>query len=135
MDGTPFGDLEELFERLGDQFEGGQRGFGMRSGIRVDVLDDDEEYVVTADLPGYDTEDVELTLANQTLTIEATRERETARPETRFLRRERRHGTSSTRVQLPETVDEEGVEAAFSNGVLTVTLPKEIADARRIDIE
>ncbi|WP_247730477.1 Hsp20/alpha crystallin family protein [Halovivax limisalsi] len=124
---NPFDDLEDLLDRLGGQFEEGMgrdSGLGLPGGTGIDVADTGSEYVVTADLPGYETEDVDLRLVEGALKLEASRDTEATDEGGDFIRRERTQETVSRRVRLPEPVDEEGVEATYNNGVLTVTLPK-----------
>jgi len=142
---TPFDDFEELFERMSRQFDEMGRQFdrsGMMAQVRhemaIDVTDHDGEIVVTVDLPGYEKDDISLSVANRTLTVEATRELDEERADGEYLRRERRHESARRTIRLPETVDEDGASASYHNGVLTVTLPKRDADpddSRRIDID
>ncbi|POG53949.1 archaeal heat shock protein Hsp14 [Haloferax marisrubri] len=142
---NPFDDFEELFERMSRQFDEMGRQFdrsGMMAQVRhemaIDVTDHDGEIVVTVDLPGYEKEDISLSVANRTLTVEATRELDEERADGEYLRRERRHESARRTIRLPETVDEDGASASYHNGVLTVTLPKrdvEPDDSRRIDID
>ncbi|MFC7129213.1 archaeal heat shock protein Hsp14 [Haloferax chudinovii] len=142
---TPFDDFEELFERMSRQFDEMGRQFdrsGMMAQVRhemaIDVTDHNGEIVVTVDLPGYEKDDISLSVANRTLTVEATRELDEERADGEYLRRERRHESARRTIRLPETVDEDGASASYHNGVLTVTLPKRDADpddSRRIDID
>ncbi|MDS0241955.1 MULTISPECIES: archaeal heat shock protein Hsp14 [Haloferax] len=142
---NPFDDFEELFERMSRQFDDMGRQFdrsGMMAQVRhemaIDVTDHDGEIVVTVDLPGYEKEDISLSVANRTLTVDATRELDEERAEGEYLRRERRHESARRTIRLPESVDEDGASASYHNGVLTVTLPKrdvEPDDSRRIDID
>jgi len=124
---NPFDDLEELFDRLSNQFEdtmAGESGLAVPGTVGVDVADTGEEYVVTADLPGYETEDVDLRLVDGALHLEASRSGTETYEDGDYIRRERTQRTVDRRIRIPEPVDEEGVEAAYNNGVLTVTLPK-----------
>lgn len=130
--------LERMNRQLG-QFEG---DLEMRTGVSsasVDVADHDEEFVVTVDLPGYETDDIDLTLTNDTVRIEAEREESTEEDDEdeQYIRRERRRQTVSRSVTLPDPVDETDVSASYNNGVLTVTLPKQHVDGdgHEIDIE
>ena len=137
---NPFDDLEELFDRLGRQFEDGVAGgssLSPSSSVAVDVEDAREEYVVTADLPGYDTDDVELTLSDGVLRLEARHREEDEFEAGRYIRRERTDRSVSRRIRLPEPVDEEAVSASYNNGVLTVTLPKLTGgeESHQIDID
>lgn len=137
---NPFEELEEMVDRVSRQFEEGMTsgtGFPVPGSVPVDVADAEEEYVVTADLPGYDIEDIELTLSEGTLHLEADRETEDREETDSYLRRERTRRSVNRRIRLPEPVDEEDVSASYAGGVLTVTLPKVDADegSKRIDIE
>ncbi|MDF9747194.1 Hsp20/alpha crystallin family protein [Natrinema salsiterrestre] len=136
---NPIDNIEEMLDRVSRQVEEGMTAGGLQvpGSVPVDVADTDEEYVVTADLPGYETDDIELTLSDGTLRLEANRTDEGGYAEGRYLRRERTKTSASRRIRLPEPVDEESVAAGFENGVLTVRLPKESEgeDSKRIDIE
>ncbi|WP_290811699.1 Hsp20/alpha crystallin family protein [Halovivax sp.] len=137
---NPFEDLEELFDRLSNQFEEGMTrgtGFPVPGSVAVDVADTGGEFVVTVDLPGYETGDVELLLVDGALKLEAGRDVEETHEEGRYIRRERTQSSVSRRIRLPEPVEEDAVEASYNNGVLTVTLPKvgETESGREIDIE
>ena len=142
-----------MMNRMSRQFEESMGGSelgqltGGKTGAAVDVADRGDELVVTADLPGFTTEEIDLTLRGDELRIDAEREREreesggeagdAGADETRYIRKERRHQSVSRAVTLPEEVDEENVSAEYRNGVLTVTLPKARGgedDSHRIDI-
>lgn len=137
---NPFEELEQLFERMSQQVEPGEWGALRRDGVSVDVVDLGDELEVTVDLPGYEREDIELTLSEGTLRIEAERETEQEEREdadVRYVRRERRRESVSRSIRLPEAVEEDEATARYQNGVLTVTLPKVAPDeaGQRIDIE
>ncbi len=110
-----------MFERMG----GGSMGsMGGMHDVSVDVSETDDEIVVTADLPGYQKEDIEVGVKDRRLTVEAERSEESEDENERYLRQERSHQHVSRSVSLPEAVDEESASATYRNGVLTVTLPK-----------
>ncbi|MFW5903421.1 MAG: archaeal heat shock protein Hsp14 [Halolamina sp.] len=135
---NPFDELEDMIERMSRQFEGGvPGGLPTVGGVAVDVADRDEEYVVTADLPGYETDDIDVTVTDGRLRIEAERETGTEEEGTDYIFNERRRESVSRTVRLPEPVDEDAVTAKYTNGVLTVTLPKEEVgdEGRHIEIE
>lgn len=131
---NPFESIEEFIERMEPEFDADP--FGAMGSIDLDIRDGDGEFVVVADLPGYEKDDIEVTLADSTLRIEAEHESHTESEEGEYIRKERRHESVSRSARLPEPIDEDGVSASFSNGVLTVTLAKRDADGgTQIDIE
>jgi HSP20 family protein len=142
---SPFDEIERTFERMARQldemngrFEGWSReGSAVGSGISVDVADHDDSVVVTADLPGFEKEDIDLSVSGRRLTIRAVRESTDETTDEAYVRRERRHESMRRAVPLPDDVDEEAAAARYTNGVLTVTLPKVTVDddSSHIDIE
>lgn len=136
---NPFREIEQVLDRINERFDddlGAELGL---HGVPVDVRDRGDAFVVTADLPGFELEEVEVELLDQTLSIAA--ESSSASDEEdltgRYIRRERRTESVSRSVELPEDVEADAVEATFDNGVLTVTLPKaaDAGDAYTIDVE
>jgi HSP20 family protein len=141
MQRNPFDDVQELLDRMSRQAEEGLlRGAGADlRGVAVDVAERGDEFVVTADLPGYEADDIDLTVSDDRLHLSAERseERETGGDDgARYHRRERRRQPVKRTLRLPDDVDETAVSAEYENGVLTVTLPKreEPSGGRRIDI-
>ena len=138
---NPFEELDELIERMNDQFGELSRTFeggNVLSEISVDVADHGEEIVVTADLPGFAEEDIDLHADEDSVTLSAVAESETADDDAHYHRKERSHQSVSRRVRLPESVDAAAATASYTNGVLTVTLPKLDPDApggHEIDVE
>jgi HSP20 family protein len=132
---NPFDEIAELFERMSQTDRSGWDDVG---GVSVDVRETDADVVVTADLPGYDREDIDVAVKERTLTIEAEREEEHSEEGERYHRQERSHRRVSRSLRLPVEVDEQGADATYRNGVLTVTLPQRDADAgdsHTIDVE
>jgi HSP20 family protein len=145
---NPFEELERLFERMSRQFEDATRPWesesplsGWRTGsesepMSVDLVDRDGEFVATVDLPGFDRENVDVSVTDHRLRIAAERETVHDEDEERFLRHERRHATAHRSMRLPEAIDTGGVTATMRNGVLTVTLPKrEATESTTVEIE
>ncbi|MFB6153466.1 MAG: Hsp20/alpha crystallin family protein [Halodesulfurarchaeum sp.] len=139
---NPFEEIQRMLDRMSEQFEDVDtlRDFepALPGRLRVDVEDYGDEFQVTADLPGFTKSDLDVELSENRLRIAAEHEEESESEEPeRYVRRERRTQSVSRTITLPEEVDDEGVEATFRNGVLTVTLPKLVAeeDTHQIDIE
>lgn len=125
----PFDQIERVFDQLG--------GVSTRAeGPAVDVVERDDEIEVTADLPGYETDDIDVQLRDDDrLEITANRTTESERTEGTFHRRERRQESVSRTVSLPAPVDSEETEASYTNGVLTIRLAKRSAgEGTSIDV-
>ena len=90
----------------------------------VDVAEKDEECEITAELPGLDEKNIEVKLANGTLTIKGEKKEEKEEKQKDYYLSERSYGSFIRSFQLPEGVDEGKIEASFVKGVLTVKLPK-----------
>lgn len=147
---NPFDEIEEFFERMGQQFEEASsawqsddslgRWMPGRESMAMDLVEHDDKLIATVDLPGFERDEVDVRVTNHTLHVEAEHEEETDEEhETesgRFLRRERRHAATQRSLRLPEEVETDDVDAQMKNGVLTITLPKtEAEQARTIEIE
>ena len=101
----------------------------------LDVWETDSSVVYAFDLPGLTQDAIALEVEDGALTVSATRERSTEVDEERFHRFERRHGSFSRTVGLPQGVAEDEIMATYSNGVLEITVPKpEQQKPKRIEI-
>jgi HSP20 family protein len=102
----------------------------------VDILETENELVLKADVPGIDQKDIDIQIENGTLTLKGERKFERDEKNKGFHRMERSYGAFVRYFTLPDTVDSEHVRAEYSNGVLSVTLPKkEIAKPRSIKVQ
>ena len=84
----------------------------------------DKAYEITAELPGIDEKNVEVSLADGGITIKGEKKEETEEKKKDYYVSERRYGSFDRYFTLPEGVDANKIEASFKNGVLKVTLPK-----------
>ncbi len=101
----------------------------------VDVYEDKENFVIQAELPGLKREDIEVSLHEGTLTLSGERKAETRHEEAEVYRAERPVGRFQRALVLPATVATDKVKAGYTDGVLTVTLPKsEEAKPKKIDV-
>jgi HSP20 family protein len=148
---TPFEDLEAVLARMSQQVEEGVTG--LSRSVPVDLRETEDAFVAVVDLPGYDADDIDLTVTDRQLRVDAERDTgvegeadgqgasETDDPDrghesVRHVRRERTRDSVSRSIRLPEPVDEEAVEATLEEGVLTVTLPKQYdTEGRSIEID
>lgn len=123
-----FGD--NLFDNFMDDMfpESGRKTFKtMPSIMRTDIKETEDQYVLSVELPGFNKEDVKLSLKDGYLNISATAQNEEEEEEKdgKFLRRERYTGAMTRSFYVGEDITEEDVKAKFGNGVLTLSLPKE----------
>ena len=102
----------------------------------VDVREATERFVVTADLPGVDGKDIEITADKGVLTIRGERRSENKAAGEGYERVERASGTFLRRFTLPESADAEAIKATHANGVLEVSIPKRPQEQpRRISVQ
>lgn len=102
----------------------------------VDIIENENELVVKADVPDIKFEDIDVKIENGTLTLRGERQAEKISEKGGWHRMERSYGTFERAFTLPESVDPEHVKADYKNGTLTVTLPKkEIAKPRQVKVE
>ena len=90
----------------------------------VDVAESDKAYEITAELPGLDEKNINITVANGALTIKGEKREETEEKKKDYYVSERRYGTFERYFTLPDGVNADKIEATFKNGVLKLTLPK-----------
>ena len=90
----------------------------------VDLVEREKEYVVTAELPGLDEKALEVKLSGDVLSISGQKDEERKEERENYRLAERRFGSFQRSLRLPQDVDPEKIDARFTNGVLTLTLPK-----------
>jgi len=90
----------------------------------VDIFETENELVVKADLPDVREKEIDVRVENNTLTIRGERKFNNEVHEDNYLRVERAYGTFTRSFSLPNTVNTEGIQAEYRNGVLSVRLPK-----------
>ena len=101
----------------------------------VDIREEDSRYLLTADIPGVDRKDVEITLEEGVLTVKGERSTKTEVAEEGYRRRERTYGTFMRQFTLPETVDTGSISATAKDGVLEIEIPKQDKpEPRRITV-
>ena len=101
----------------------------------VDIKEEDERFVLKADIPGVDPKDIDVTMADGVLTIKGERKHESEEEAEGYKRVERSYGSFYRRCSLPDTADAERVTAKGKDGVLEVFIPKqEKVQPRRIAV-
>ena len=131
MKWNSFGELDEMQNRLGGLFAGFPIRMGNGENVRladwspqVDITEDDQEYLVKADLPEIKKDDVKVTVENGNLSITGERKSEKEEKKKRYHRIERSYGSFQRTFTFPEDADATKVKAEFKDGVLKVHLPK-----------
>lgn len=113
-------DMNRLMEGVGE----GSRG----EFPPVNIWADEENAMITAEVPGINTEDLDISVVGDTLTLAGARPGDNGDDERTFHRRERWQGKFSRTIQLPFRINPDAVDATFSNGILKVVLPRAEAD-------
>jgi HSP20 family protein len=118
--------LQEQVNRLfdGKLPHGGDNSILTAWAPSVDIFETENGLVVKADLPEIEEKDLDVRVENNMLTIRGERKLEQSVKEENYLRMERSYGSFSRSFSLPNTVDTQAIKAQYTDGVLTVTLPK-----------
>ena len=92
--------------------------------LRIDVEDKPDHYSLTASLPGFAPDDVDISITGRTVTVSAESKSEADTTEDNYVLRERYNGSLIRRLILPGAVDAANGTSEFTNGVLSIRLPK-----------
>lgn len=126
----PFSTIRRLQEEMNRAFGGGATEDASTSVVShwvpaVDIHEEQDRYVMSADVPGVDPASIDVTMENGVLTISGERKSERSEERNNGARRvERLYGSFYRRFALPDSVDAEHVEARSQHGVLEVVIPK-----------
>lgn len=145
---NPFGELTTFQDRLNQLLSqplgplwrfaaGGEPALTAGAFVpAVDIYEDEHNIILTAETPGVEEKDLNISLENGVLTISGERKMENEEKQDNFHRIERSYGRFTRSFTLPPTVDPDDVKAEFNNGVLKITLAKrEEAKPKQIKIE
>ncbi len=145
--GDIFSAMREEMDRMFERFEHGwprlpnliSRGLGRDVILPdVDVHENEKQVTIEVDLPGVDEKDVSVTMANGVLTIKGEKKSEREEKEENYYLAERTYGTFERSLTLPDTIDENQIEAKFDKGVLTVIAqkrPEAVKPEKKIEIK
>ena len=121
------------FDELERSFFNDRQGFG----FRTDVIDTGDAYKLDAELPGFKKEDISIDVENDCLTISVERKVEDEDKRPNFIKRERVYGSFSRSFDV-SGINVEGIQAAYNDGVLTLTMPKKVEQkpaSRKLEIQ
>ena len=128
-------EVDSLFDRFFDGTGSDQGGPAVWV-PQTDLVETDEEFQLRLDVPGMSTEDIDINLQNGTLTVRGERTSERTDEGEDYVRVERAFGTFHRTFTLPDTVDEQNIEATYEDGVLHINVPKtEESTRRQIEIQ
>ena len=125
---NPFRDMVAMSEAVDRLFD--ENGFPVRNGgyrlasPALDVVENENNFVVKAEMPGFAPEQVDISIEGTTLTLRGNVKDEAEKDEGQYHIRERRQNSFVRTLSLPVTVNTEKATAEFENGILTLTLPK-----------
>ncbi|MBN1309717.1 MAG: Hsp20/alpha crystallin family protein [Chitinispirillaceae bacterium] len=129
-------EMERLRRDMEGLFTGYDRTAASATYPLVNVYEDKDKLTVTAELPGMTKEKVSITFSDSVLTIAGAQETPASVKNMSAVRRERTEGDFEKTINIPTKIDQDKINASFSNGILTITLPKaEEAKPKTITIE
>jgi HSP20 family protein len=126
-------DLQREVDSIFDRFfgRGDDEGTSAVWAPRTDLSETDEAFRIRLDVPGMTKEDITVNLQNNTLTVSGERTSERKEDDEEYVRVERAFGSFHRTFTLPDAVDAENVTAAYTDGVLTIDVPKTEGSTRR----
>ena len=142
---NPFSALQQEIDRLFEGFSRGFSGFPAREVMpSMDLSETDKEIEITAELPGLERKDVDISLEDDVLTIRGEKKTESVQDNKKdkgsdnknYHLSERSYGMFYRVLQLPPGIDPSTVKATMSNGVLKITIPKPArTQAKKIEVK
>lgn len=140
--GSPWGQMQEQFNRIFEDFwrdfdDGEMLPAAAQLTPQIDVAEEDEAWRITAEMPGVEEKDVELTVSEGVLTLSGEKKVDTEKKEKNWYMHERAYGSFRRSLRLPPGADLDKIGAKFQNGVLEITVPKRPEakqSARKIEI-
>jgi len=124
-------EVNRLFSKVG----GGDVAERQSWTPQIDVIETEDAIKLKAELAGMDPKDINIEVQDNVLTVSGERRFEEEVKEDKYYRIERRYGSFSRSIALPQTVDENRIEAKYDNGLLEVSVPKaEVARPKKISV-
>lgn len=107
-----------------------------RNDVKCDIYEENDEYHIEMDIPGYDKKDINIEVKDGYLTVKASKETEDKEETKNYIRRERVVGSFTKSFALGD-VDTDKIDAKFENGILNVTIPKQevVDNTKTIEIK
>jgi HSP20 family protein len=137
---SAFDQLNRLRDEIDQVFQSSFGGWGESTGFlegwspAVDLIEDKDKFIVKAEIPGMNKDDIQVSLHGDTLSISGERKKEVEHKESEDYRSERYFGRFQRSISLPQPVDDKKIEATYRDGILAINLPK-TEEAKRKQIE
>ena len=145
--GSPFAEFQKEMNRLFDNFSENMFSLSpMRRNLeeisavypKMDVSETDKEFKISAELPGMDEKDIDVSVSHEVLTIKGEKKAEKEEKKPNYFRTERSYGTFQRSIPLPAEVEKDQVKATFKKGVLNIVLPKSekaVKESKKVEIK
>lgn len=128
--------FRRLFNDFDNALSPSLRHFEGSFGMPLDVIENEDNFIVKASIPGINVDDIEITLEDNVLKISGEVKSDEVQEGERYHIRERRHGSFSRSLNFRTLVNGDDVEANYENGILMLTIPKaEEVKPRRIEVK
>ena len=128
--------MASTFDRFFENFFEDEKAEENVRSMMIDLVENEKDYQILADLPGIDKKDVHIAVEDNNLVIEAKQSEKKEEKKGSYYRCERYSGNYKRSITLTEKCDASSIEAKFNNGVLTITIPKsEPVPAKKIEIK
>ena len=125
--------VDRLFDNVGADQNWAQPSMW---GLAVDMVENKDDFIVKASVPGINPDDLDISYADDTLTIKGEIKSDNEVKENQYHMRERRYGSFARSITLPTKIKGDAIEASYQNGVVTLRLPKaEEVKPKRISIK
>jgi HSP20 family protein len=135
---SEFVNMQKEIDRMFERFRGGSADPSVATDLwpSVDIVENENDFVVNVELPGVRREDVKITVNEGVLTVKGEKKQEREVKEDQYRRVERSFGGFERSFTLPTTAQSDRIGANFANGVLSITIPKaEQAKSREIEVK
>lgn len=130
-------EMRQALDRLFENDESDQSNVVTSQWVpQVDIGEEDDRFVIFADVPGVDPKEIEITMENGVLTLKGQRTEQSIQKKGKLTRVERVHGIFYRRFALPDSANPNGIKATGRHGVLEISIPKRPETApRRINVD
>ena len=116
--------MMSLFDKFVDDFFKNEELEDNQRTMAIDILEEDDKFIIEANLPGFKKKDVKISVNNNELVIEAKKDEKKEEKKGSYCRCERYHGNFRRVLSLSDEVDVDKIEAKFEDGVLALNIPK-----------